>query len=253
MKSMVILEAVVIVLAILGTAAVAIERGITPQQLISLIGDLHEDVAREVGETVEETTDIVINTITHQIVTPPLTMRAARSVTVEISELVCEVYEDARYNDEISHLVVRDFSPDKHFKMWMAANTNISAIIDIAEIDIDVDSLQNEIEITVPAPYFGDPRIVDFQASISEASHLSNEESSEYVVSSFLQHIRRARSQALDDAVGGTMLEDVKTDFTVRVSEMLSDIYPGVSVTVMFASEEDNVTDEHDQRVFIDN
>jgi len=249
MKAMVILEALVIISAILGTAAVAIDREISPQRLITLSGDIYEAVARETGENVEETVDIVLNTITHQTVTPVLTAQTARSVVRGISELVCEVYEDARYNSTISQFIDKRLQFDGHFRMWMSATVYTSVIIDISEMNVVVDSVSKHIEITVPAARFGVPRVVDFRASVTEAEHLSDEESTGLVAGTFSQHLQNARAEAFENAAGSTILEEVQTDFTVKVAEMLTDIYPDVSVTVLFVSETDDAHDFHDQIV----
>ncbi len=239
MKTTAIVLVWMIFAMITGTFVVALDRNITPGILIDAFGDLNKDVA----EGIEEMVDVAIYSTYHQTVTPLVTARAASSLVRGISELECGVSENANYNERISQFINKRMQPDGHFEMWLAANVHTSVVIDVSEMDVSIDPEKNSIDITLPAPYLDVPRVVDFHTSVTEARHLSNEESTGLVAGTFYQHLQRARSSALASATNSTILEEVQSDFTVQIHQMLSNIYPGIEVTVVFTGAEDGTTE----------
>ena len=193
----------------------------------------------------EETVDLIIHTIHHQTINPPVIGEVAASLIRGIAELECEVSESCSYNNRISYSLQKRWQADGQFEMWMAATVHTSAVIDISEMIvtvIDVDSANKRIEIVLPEPYFDYPRVVSMNTSITEASHLSSREATAFVSATFEQHIHNAGRAAIQNAESGTILHEVQIGFTEQVQDMLTNVYPGVEVTVVF---ENRDSDQH--------
>ena len=67
-----------------------------------MIQEMHNS-NKEAAEMAEETVDLVLHTIHHQTINPPVIGEVAASLIRGIAELECEVSETCSYNDRISH------------------------------------------------------------------------------------------------------------------------------------------------------